>query len=199
MATYAFPLNGHTGLEGHGDVWSHKRNMAEQSLWESKVHNSAYPIGVKSPFKSPTHTHVHGHHQPSRSMPSNTMQDARQVNQHHCRNNSTLSSLEERGTIDRRHGKPIAPLNLKSSNYAFPAPASSVEQRIRSDSSASGTARWVIDLCSNYQRELTGLVDKCPQCSKSWLQYSYRFHISVYPSSKMNTFGRVRKLRVKIQ
>ena len=143
MTTYAFPLNGHTGLEAHGDVWSPKRSMAEQSLWESKIHNGVYPMSVKNSFKSSTNTHVYGHHQPSRSMPSNTMQDARQVNQHHFRNNSTLPSLEERGSVDRRHGKPVAPLNLKSSNYAFPASPSIIEQRTRSDSSASG---YVIDL-----------------------------------------------------
>ena len=151
MATYAFPLNGHTGLEGYGDVWSHKRRMAEQSLWESKFPNGAHPIGVKSPFKSPTNIHIHGHHQPSRSMPSNTMQDARQLNQRHFRNNSTLPSLEERGTIDKRHGKPVAPLNLKSSNYAFPASASTIEQRLRSDSGASGISGWAIDMSSKYQ------------------------------------------------
>ena len=141
MATYAFPPNGSTILEGHGHVRPHRKAMPERSPLEPTTSNGAYPLGARSPMKTSANTDIYSH-QPSRSMPVNTMQDARQVNQHHFRNNSTLPSLEDRGTMDRRHGKPVAPLNLKSSNYAFPATSAyPTGQRMRSDSGASNTSR----------------------------------------------------------
>ena len=140
MATYAFPSNGSISLEyspgGHGHVSPHIQAMPARSPLKAATSNGAYLIGGKSPSKTTANTDVYSH-QPSRSMPLNTMQDARQVNQHHFRNNSMLPSLEDRGTMDKRHGKPVAPLNLKGSNYAFPAALEhKMEQRMRSDSGA---------------------------------------------------------------